>query len=156
MIRRPPRSTLFPYTTLFRSGNRDTSTIRNAERTIGIGRISMYEPEAIEYHVVHIIKHDNVRGIILIAQINHVGTDGNGIGHRITPVGKRSRVGFRVTTENAHVGTWSDTGRTKLGQMIAIKQIRAGAGSIHRAGLHQYLYLLILLAIGRASCRERV
>src|SRR5256885_9633057 len=23
MIRRPPRSTLFPYTTLFRSGNRD-------------------------------------------------------------------------------------------------------------------------------------
>src|SRR5258708_20946731 len=25
MIRRPPRSTLFPYTTLFRSGNRDWS-----------------------------------------------------------------------------------------------------------------------------------
>src|SRR3712207_7529852 len=24
MIRRPPRSTLFPYTTLFRSGDRDT------------------------------------------------------------------------------------------------------------------------------------
>src|SRR3712207_8358400 len=26
MIRRPPRSTLFPYTTLFRSGDRDPST----------------------------------------------------------------------------------------------------------------------------------
>src|SRR3712207_7564251 len=26
MIRRPPRSTLFPYTTLFRSGVRDTGT----------------------------------------------------------------------------------------------------------------------------------
>src|SRR3712207_8833126 len=25
MIRRPPRSTLFPYTTLFRSGNADTT-----------------------------------------------------------------------------------------------------------------------------------
>src|SRR3712207_7188194 len=28
MIRRPPRSTLFPYTTLFRSGERDASTWR--------------------------------------------------------------------------------------------------------------------------------
>src|ERR1039458_10564014 len=28
MIRRPPRSTLFPYTTLFRSGGRDTSYAR--------------------------------------------------------------------------------------------------------------------------------
>src|SRR3712207_8257738 len=27
MIRRPPRSTLFPYTTLFRSPNRDTKRI---------------------------------------------------------------------------------------------------------------------------------
>src|SRR5258707_2994336 len=27
MIRRPPRSTLFPYTTLFRSGNRDYGAI---------------------------------------------------------------------------------------------------------------------------------
>src|SRR5687767_15332286 len=28
MIRRPPRSTLFPYTTLFRSQNASTSTVR--------------------------------------------------------------------------------------------------------------------------------
>src|SRR2546425_7941703 len=28
MIRRPPRSTLFPYTTLFRSGARDQARIR--------------------------------------------------------------------------------------------------------------------------------
>src|SRR5438477_8630751 len=27
MIRRPPRSTLFPYTTLFRSGERDVSSL---------------------------------------------------------------------------------------------------------------------------------
>src|SRR2546429_6835610 len=27
MIRRPPRSTLFPYTTLFRSGERESGTI---------------------------------------------------------------------------------------------------------------------------------
>src|SRR2546422_4592779 len=29
MIRRPPRSTLFPYTTLFRSANRGSSSARN-------------------------------------------------------------------------------------------------------------------------------
>src|SRR3712207_8225015 len=33
MIRRPPRSTLFPYTTLFRSGPRDTRARRGAVRT---------------------------------------------------------------------------------------------------------------------------
>src|SRR5256885_11110721 len=35
MIRRPPRSTLFPYTTLFRSGLQDLADVhaaRNAER----------------------------------------------------------------------------------------------------------------------------
>src|SRR2546426_7333546 len=33
MIRRPPRSTLFPYTTLFRSGSRDSQVpFENAER----------------------------------------------------------------------------------------------------------------------------
>src|SRR5690606_41708026 len=32
MIRRPPRSTLFPYTTLFRSGQADTRPHRRARR----------------------------------------------------------------------------------------------------------------------------
>src|SRR3712207_8381034 len=32
MIRRPPRSTLFPYTTLFRSRALDTTLAQNAER----------------------------------------------------------------------------------------------------------------------------
>src|SRR2546430_12604520 len=30
MIRRPPRSTLFPYTTLFRSGDREGVTVQHA------------------------------------------------------------------------------------------------------------------------------
>src|ERR1035438_5041809 len=34
MIRRPPRSTLFPYTTLFRSGNRHS----NSETRLGDGQ----------------------------------------------------------------------------------------------------------------------
>src|SRR3712207_7899521 len=34
MIRRPPRSTLFPYTTLFRSSNSPSVTARVADRAI--------------------------------------------------------------------------------------------------------------------------
>src|SRR2546426_8471579 len=37
MIRRPPRSTLFPYTTLFRSPTRKVATARNAEAAAAIG-----------------------------------------------------------------------------------------------------------------------
>src|SRR5256885_15833740 len=33
MIRRPPKSTLFPYTTLFRSLNRDASYVEELRRT---------------------------------------------------------------------------------------------------------------------------
>src|SRR3712207_7813515 len=38
MIRRPPRSTLFPYTTLFRSGNCSGSAVRNALSAGGTAR----------------------------------------------------------------------------------------------------------------------
>src|SRR5256885_6777528 len=34
MIRRPPRSTLFPYTTLFRSAVRETERRRDVKRTV--------------------------------------------------------------------------------------------------------------------------
>src|SRR3989454_3174727 len=35
MIRRPPRSTLFPYTTLFRSGRRSGETVGAGEKGVG-------------------------------------------------------------------------------------------------------------------------
>src|SRR2546426_8469931 len=35
MIRRPPRSTLFPYTTLFRSSMRACELVRDRERLLG-------------------------------------------------------------------------------------------------------------------------
>src|SRR2546425_8683981 len=38
MIRRPPRSTLFPYTTLFRSGSRPAKTLRRPRRIAGRAR----------------------------------------------------------------------------------------------------------------------
>src|SRR3712207_7340385 len=37
MIRRPPRSTLFPYTTLFRSGGVDAAGVEVAQRPDGGG-----------------------------------------------------------------------------------------------------------------------
>src|SRR3712207_7656023 len=37
MIRRPPRSTLFPYTTLFRSAQRHLVVVRVDRRGVGVG-----------------------------------------------------------------------------------------------------------------------
>src|SRR3712207_8014082 len=37
MIRRPPRSTLFPYTTLFRSGRRDPGQLAHGDPAGGAG-----------------------------------------------------------------------------------------------------------------------
>src|SRR5260370_29729418 len=52
MIRRPPRSTLFPYTTLFRSENMSGTGLKNPHHreayiitgpTSGIGRLTAFE-----------------------------------------------------------------------------------------------------------------
>src|SRR3712207_7297689 len=40
MIRRPPRSTLFPYTTLFRSGLLGQALVEILSRTFFVGRVS--------------------------------------------------------------------------------------------------------------------
>src|SRR5260221_6098362 len=54
MIRRPPRSTLFPYTTLFRSGN--ISTLRPAHRPHFAGINYSFCDQRIHsaHHVPHI------------------------------------------------------------------------------------------------------
>src|SRR2546430_10479570 len=46
MIRRPPRSTLFPYTTLFRSGHHVVCTDNDPERIASLkaGVVPIYEP----------------------------------------------------------------------------------------------------------------
>src|SRR3989475_12998109 len=46
MIRRPPRSTLFPYTTLFRSGATDRAAQWLAERGLAGGRLAALAPGA--------------------------------------------------------------------------------------------------------------
>src|SRR3712207_8667187 len=46
MIRRPPRSTLFPYTTLFRSRPRDVGDQRPVEP--GLHRLVVHDPRALD------------------------------------------------------------------------------------------------------------
>src|SRR5438309_3314259 len=41
MIRRPPRSTLFPYTTLFRSSTRSLLAVSNSNLTRGLSILSL-------------------------------------------------------------------------------------------------------------------
>src|SRR5256885_11409361 len=62
MIRRPPRSTLFPYTTLFRSYARPVTSLRAAQlaRTLGVHDSDLIEPY-----------HDRVRESVLA----HLDTD---------------------------------------------------------------------------------
>src|SRR5690242_18964783 len=44
MIRRPPRSTLFPYTTLFRSSAREVVAVRSARRIVDQHRSAARAP----------------------------------------------------------------------------------------------------------------
>src|SRR6266496_4996637 len=48
MIRRPPRSTLFPYTTLFRSGRRPLSTRVLAPRRLRARRATADHPRVLQ------------------------------------------------------------------------------------------------------------
>src|SRR3712207_7490070 len=50
MIRRPPRSTLFPYTTLFRSCCRGTRTARGAPSAVGLQGLQL---TGIDRHAEH-------------------------------------------------------------------------------------------------------
>src|SRR3712207_9158122 len=56
MIRRPPRSTLFPYTTLFRSGGDDLapSLVRHADHD-GIGHGGVRQEHPLDLLRVHLL-----------------------------------------------------------------------------------------------------
>src|SRR3712207_569745 len=60
MIRRPPRSTLFPYTTLFRSGGDVASMLAAAPD----GRLSVEEAARIGDHVCAALEHAHERGVV--------------------------------------------------------------------------------------------
>src|SRR3712207_7195268 len=60
MIRRPPRSTLFPYTTLFRSSTQQTGRWLLMRRSIA-------EPEEIAYYLCYGPAHTNAHELIGVA-----------------------------------------------------------------------------------------
>src|SRR5579863_1621440 len=74
MIRRPPRSTLFPYTTLFRSASRRVALVLTPTRELA---------QQIAQHLAQLAKHTNLRitpiygGVAMKPQIKAMrrGTD---------------------------------------------------------------------------------
>src|SRR5256884_8165411 len=131
MIRRPPRSTLFPYTTLFRSGvpdfdprslpfeaprEADSYPLEVAGRTLDIGAVSIGNPHA----------------LITVASVEAapVATLGPQI-ERHPRFPKRVNAGFLEIVARAEV---------------RLRVYERGAGETPGCGTE----------IGRASCRERV
>src|SRR3712207_8932081 len=63
MMRRPPRSTLFPYTTLFRSDGADRVALRRGPGRVGCCEICRQlglerdDPESVTEHVVQFAAH---------------------------------------------------------------------------------------------------
>src|SRR3712207_7386429 len=54
MIRRPPRSTLFPYTTLFRSGSRVALPVQVGHERANRGQIEMRRVQRLGRHAAHL------------------------------------------------------------------------------------------------------
>src|SRR2546426_8832868 len=55
MIRRPPRSTLFPYTTLFRSEIQVLKLIANGKDNAEIARELVISPKTVKNHISNIL-----------------------------------------------------------------------------------------------------
>src|SRR2546430_4255146 len=60
MIRRPPRSTLFPYTTLFRSQVRQVGRGRGAEEAAGLDHRRVLADERSEEHTSELQSQSNL------------------------------------------------------------------------------------------------
>src|SRR5260221_14492254 len=69
MIRRPPRSTLFPYTTLFRSHHHRIASV------VAVHREGGDEDRAVDAVLVH-RRHHLVTGDEMVAAMDKVGIDG--------------------------------------------------------------------------------
>src|SRR5438477_8032916 len=72
MIRRPPRSTLFPYTTLFRSEGDDAVRADHAREAVGEdqGGAALHQPIRSEEHTSELQSHVNLVCRLLLEKKN--------------------------------------------------------------------------------------
>src|SRR5256885_5848164 len=94
MIRRPPRSTLFPYTTLFRSHQRERGTRAEAadEKDVEIarheaGQYANARPERSEDHTSELQSPCNLVCRLLLEKKNNSGRPPHTWHHSLSPRG---------------------------------------------------------------------
>src|SRR2546425_6732346 len=66
MIRRPPRSTLFPYTTLFRSSSTPDSVVRHGAVCVERSLVRVDLEEIIDVLVLLVLKHVEAQAARLV------------------------------------------------------------------------------------------
>src|SRR5436190_4527954 len=84
MLRRPPRSTLFPYTTLFRSGSVHRRLRARSPLRIG-GRQSVTAIERSEEHTSELQSHSDLVCRLLPEKKNKTRTPRSAAGHILSP-----------------------------------------------------------------------
>src|SRR2546426_5213943 len=129
MIRRPPRSTLFPYTTLFRSITTATFRLRAAGSTADVP--AMVTVNAAGTVATLTPSSPLVQGTVYTATVTAAGTDAIG-----TPLGADS--------------LWSFT--TDVAPTVTVQAPAPGATGVPL----NTTVTASFSKIGRASCRDRV
>src|SRR5258705_12964779 len=138
MIRRPPRSTLFPYTTLFRS--------RLRQALPPVPRLQLAEREPPEHHLVTEEREQRTRGVALEIPDLLKGHIQRALPRRVPVAIERhrgERLGERV----------QKTGWIAAHRLIAAVVRGVGLAALRTSGS---LEAAARAKIGRASCRERV
>src|SRR3712207_9558377 len=68
MIRRPPRSTLFPYTTLFRSQRAGAFGLEAPRDDLAVRRLHVHEQPGVRVRVLELLHHPRQRDLLLLVE----------------------------------------------------------------------------------------
>src|SRR3712207_4640422 len=150
MIRRPPRSTLFPYTTLFRSFDGSSVLVPRGSRVIGQYRGGLAVGQTRAYVIwTRLLRPDGVS-----IALSSPGTDDLGQTGLTGDVDNHFFKRFGSAVLLSIVG-----GLSTLGDSTAVVIGAAGAQNASSTALQRDANIsptVKVQQIGRASCRERV